>query len=209
MFKRSPRSSCSGALLGLVPTAAQAAPVAPTAVVAPDSAPTAGYDLFHHDRDDDHYRCMYRCDEHRRYDRDGRNRYHRQRYCWYQRPLGLVPGALPWLRRPPSQLAVATVQSPTTIREDSMNKGIVASALALTGSLVVGPAALAAPAGAVGGPAGTYTPQHAGHDHGKKDDGKKKDDDKKKDDHRRTGSRSTGTAMATTTATTTITITRR
>jgi hypothetical protein len=48
-----------------------------------------------------------------------------------------------------------------------MNKGIVA-ALALTGSLLVGPAALAAPAEPSGNVPGSYTPQHAGHDHGKK-----------------------------------------
>lgn len=77
-----------GGLLGLVPTAAQAAPVTPPQVVQPDPVPAAGYDLFHKDRDDDHYRCMYRCDERR----DGKHRGHkyhrhkydhRHRYCWY------------------------------------------------------------------------------------------------------------------------------
>ena len=54
-----------------------------------------------------------------------------------------------------------------------MRKGI-AVVLAVTGSLFVGPAALAAP----------VTPQHAGHDHGKKSDHGKKHDKWKKHDHR-------------------------
>jgi hypothetical protein len=66
-----------------------------------------------------------------------------------------------------------------------MRKGIV-GALVLTGSLLAGPAALAAPVEPSGALPGTYTPQHAGHDHGKKDD-KKKDDDKKKGDKKKGG----------------------
>lgn len=58
-------------------------------------------------------------------------------------------------------------------------KGIVV-ALAVTGSLVVGPAALAVPAGPSGALPGYDTPQHAGHDHGKKDEPKKKGKLKKK-----------------------------
>ncbi|MGH9009890.1 MAG: hypothetical protein ACRDYF_08605 [Acidimicrobiia bacterium] len=54
-----------------------------------------------------------------------------------------------------------------------MRKGIVV-ALALTGSLLVGPAALAAPVEPSGALPGTYTPQHSGHDHGKKYDKSKK-----------------------------------
>jgi hypothetical protein len=85
MFKRLTTVLLLGGLLGLVPNAAGAAEAtsATPAQVAPsDVAPGAGYDLFHHDRDDDHYRCMYRCDRHRGgYDR---HRYHKPRYCWYR-----------------------------------------------------------------------------------------------------------------------------
>jgi len=66
-----------------------------------------------------------------------------------------------------------------------MRKGIVV-ALAVTGSLMVGPAGLAAPTDASGALPDTYSPQHAGHDHGKKGD-KKKDDDKKKGDKKKGG----------------------
>ena len=63
-----------------------------------------------------------------------------------------------------------------------MRKGIVV-ALAVTGSLVVGPAALAATAEPSGFLPGAYTPQHSGHDHGKKSDHHKKHGKWKKDDH--------------------------
>ena len=49
-----------------------------------------------------------------------------------------------------------------------MKKVVVAAAVALTGSLLAGPAALAAPVEPSGALPGLYTPQHAGHDHGKK-----------------------------------------
>src|SRR5688572_10452986 len=61
-----------------------------------------------------------------------------------------------------------------------MRKGIVV-ALAVTGSLVVGPAALAATAEPF--LPGTHTPQHSGHDHGKNSDHDKKHGKWKKDDH--------------------------
>ena len=57
-----------------------------------------------------------------------------------------------------------------------MRKGVVV-ALAVTGSLMVGPSALAATAEPSGVLPGSYRPAHAGHDHGKKDD-KKKDEKK-------------------------------
>ena len=60
-----------------------------------------------------------------------------------------------------------------------MRKSIVV-ALAVTASLLVGPAALAASAEPSGALPGSYSPQHAGHDHGKKDESKKKDKDDKK-----------------------------
>jgi len=67
-----------------------------------------------------------------------------------------------------------------------MRKGIVV-ALAVTGSLVVGPAALAATAEPSGFLPGAHTPQHSGHDHGKKADHDKKHGkwkkSWKKDDH--------------------------
>jgi hypothetical protein len=63
-----------------------------------------------------------------------------------------------------------------------MRKGIVV-ALAVTGSLVVGPAALAATAEPSGFLPGAYRPQHSGHDHGKKSDHGKKHGKGKKDDH--------------------------
>jgi hypothetical protein len=59
-----------------------------------------------------------------------------------------------------------------------MNKGVAAAALALTGSLLVGPAAVAAPVEPSGALPGLYTPQHAGHDHGKKPAKTKKGDKK-------------------------------
>ncbi|MGH9009891.1 MAG: hypothetical protein ACRDYF_08610 [Acidimicrobiia bacterium] len=85
MFKRLSTVPLFGGLLGLVPATAEAAPVAPAEVVQPDPVPVAGYDLFHKDRDDDHYRCMYRCDDRHRYDKHHRHKYHhRHRYCWYR-----------------------------------------------------------------------------------------------------------------------------
>jgi hypothetical protein len=82
MFKRLSTVLLFGGLLGLVPAAAaEAAPVAPEQTVQTASVPVAGYDLFHKDRDDDHYRCMYHCDGRHRYDRD---RHHRHKYCWYR-----------------------------------------------------------------------------------------------------------------------------
>jgi hypothetical protein len=45
---------------------------------------------------------------------------------------------------------------------------VTVAVLAVTGSLLVGPAALAAPVDPAGNVPGYYTPQHAGHDHGKK-----------------------------------------
>lgn len=68
-------------LLGLIPTAADAAPARPA-----DGARSSAQDnrtiqpLDH--RDDDHYRCMYNCDGRDRYDRD---RYDRDRYRRYDR----------------------------------------------------------------------------------------------------------------------------
>lgn len=63
-----------------------------------------------------------------------------------------------------------------------MKKGIVV-ALAVTGSLVAGPAALAATAEPSGFVPGSSTPQHSGHDHGKKSDHDKKHGKLKKDGH--------------------------
>jgi hypothetical protein len=59
---------------------------------------------------------------------------------------------------------------------------VTVAALAVTGSLVVGPAALAAPIDPSGNVPGVYTPQHAGHDHGKKPN-KPKPKPKKPDKH--------------------------
>ena len=87
MFKRLATVLLLGGLLGLVPTAAHAAQVAPEQAIQPASAPAAGYDLFHQGHEgDDHYRCMYRCgDGHHGYDRDRHDGYqHRPRYCWYR-----------------------------------------------------------------------------------------------------------------------------
>ena len=81
MFKRITTVLLFGGLLGLVPAAAQADPATPAAVAQAGSAPAAGYDLFHHDRDDDHYRCMYRCDGKRRYKKGDGHKDHRS-YCW-------------------------------------------------------------------------------------------------------------------------------
>ena len=61
-----------------------------------------------------------------------------------------------------------------------MIKGIVA-AVALTGSLVVGPAALAAPVDPAGSLPG-YGLEHAGHDHGAKPEKPKPKPDKKSDE---------------------------
>lgn len=63
-----------------------------------------------------------------------------------------------------------------------MRKGIVV-ALALAGSLMVGPAARAATAEPSGVAPGTYTPQHSGHDHGEKSDHGKKHGKEKKGHH--------------------------
>ncbi len=87
MLKRLTTVLLFGGLLGLVPAAAQAAPAQPAEVAQAGSEPSAGYDLFHHDRDDDHYRCMYRCGHRDRYRHDG-YRHHRQRYCWYRDRYG-------------------------------------------------------------------------------------------------------------------------
>jgi hypothetical protein len=84
MLKRLSTVLLFGGILGLVPAAAQAAPAPPAQAMQPGSQPAAGYDLFHHDRDD-HYRCMYRCGHRRdRYDRDRHYRHSRHRYCWYR-----------------------------------------------------------------------------------------------------------------------------
>ncbi len=85
MFKRITTVLLFGGLLGLVPAAAQAAPPAPAEVTQGGSEPAAGDDLFSKDRDDDHYRCMYRCDGRDRYHKHKHHRYHHQkhRYCWY------------------------------------------------------------------------------------------------------------------------------
>lgn len=83
MFKRITTVLLFGGLLGLVPAAAaQADPATPVAVAQAGSAPAAGYDLFHSDHDEDHYRCMYRCDGKHKY-KKGRHgyKYHRS-YCW-------------------------------------------------------------------------------------------------------------------------------
>src|SRR5687767_3534528 len=83
MLKRITVVLLFGGLLGLVPATAQAAPAAPAEIAKPASEPVAGYDLFHKDRDDDHYRCMYRCDDRHRYHKH-KHRYHQKhRYCWY------------------------------------------------------------------------------------------------------------------------------
>jgi hypothetical protein len=87
MFKRITTVLLFGGLLGLVPTAAQAAPAAPAEVTQAGSEPAAGYDLFHKDRDEDHYRCMYRCDERKHYKKH-KHRYHHKQRCWYYGPNG-------------------------------------------------------------------------------------------------------------------------
>ena len=80
MFKRITTVLLFGGLLGLVPAAAQADPVAPAAVAQAGSEPAAGYDLFHSDQD--HYRCMYRCDRGKHHYKKGHgHKYHRS-YCW-------------------------------------------------------------------------------------------------------------------------------
>ena len=80
MFKRITTVLLFGGLLGLVPAAAQANPAAPAAVAQAGSEP-AGYDVFH--SDEDHYRCMYRCDGKRHYKKGHghKHKYHRS-YCW-------------------------------------------------------------------------------------------------------------------------------
>ena len=86
MLKRLSIVLLFGGLLGLVPTAAQATPVTPAEVVEPDASPAAGYDLMHKDRDDDHYRCMYRCGDRHRYKHDShrhKHKYHHRNSCWY------------------------------------------------------------------------------------------------------------------------------
>ncbi len=88
MLKRIATVLLFGGLLGLVPTAAQAAPAAPAEVTPAASEPAAGYDLLHKDRDDDHYRCMYRCDE-RKHSKKYKHRYHHHKQrCWYYGPHG-------------------------------------------------------------------------------------------------------------------------
>ncbi len=83
MFKRITPVLLFGGLLGLVPAAAQAAPATPAAVTQPGAEPAAGYDLFHDRHDEDHYRCMYRCDSKRHYKKGHghKHKYHRS-YCW-------------------------------------------------------------------------------------------------------------------------------
>ena len=86
MFKRITTALLFGGLIGLVPTAAQAEPAVPVAVAQAASEPAAGYGVLHHNHDEDHYRCMYRCDPKRRYKHGYGHRhgysYHRS-YCWY------------------------------------------------------------------------------------------------------------------------------
>ena len=92
-----------GLLVSLIPTAAQAAPARPADTAGSGSQPTRAQGLFDH-RGNDHYQCMYRCEERSgyrpanhdrdrydrdRYDRDrgDRRRYDRRRYdrCRYGR----------------------------------------------------------------------------------------------------------------------------
>ncbi len=90
MFKRITTVLLFGGLLGLVPAAAQAAPATPAApaeVTQVGSEAAAGYDLFHKDRDDDHYRCMYRCDD-RYHKHKHRYQHDKHRKCWYYGPHG-------------------------------------------------------------------------------------------------------------------------
>lgn len=83
MFKRITTVLLLGGLIGLVPAAAQADPAVPAAVAPAGSEPAAGYDLFHSDHDEDHYRCMYRCDHGKRHYKKGHgHKYHRS-YCWH------------------------------------------------------------------------------------------------------------------------------
>ena len=86
MLKRLSTALLFGGLLGLVPATAQAATVTPPEVVQPDPSPALGYDLLHKDRDDDHYRCMYRCKDRHHYKHDRhrhKHKYHHKRSCWY------------------------------------------------------------------------------------------------------------------------------
>jgi hypothetical protein len=83
MFKRITTVLLFGGLLGLVPATAQADPAAPAAATRAGSEPAAGYGLFHSDHDEDHYRCMYRCDRGKRHYKKGHgHKYHRS-YCWH------------------------------------------------------------------------------------------------------------------------------
>ncbi|HYH48507.1 MAG TPA: hypothetical protein VEG38_03065 [Acidimicrobiia bacterium] len=88
MLKRLSTVLLLGGLVGLTPTAAGAAPTRPAGVPAAATPAAATHDLA--DRDKDHRRCMYRCDE-----RSGRDRYRdrdrrdyersrHRRYCWYR-----------------------------------------------------------------------------------------------------------------------------
>ena len=86
MLKRLCTALLFGGLLGLVPAAAQAAPVTPAEVVQAEASRAAGYDLMHKDRDGDHYRCMYRCKDRHHYKHDKhrhKHRYDRRNSCWY------------------------------------------------------------------------------------------------------------------------------
>jgi hypothetical protein len=80
MLKRLTTVLLFGGLLGLVPAAARAEPATPASAVQASSESGAGYDVFHSGHDDDHYRCMYRCDRNKRHYKHG-HRYHRS-YCW-------------------------------------------------------------------------------------------------------------------------------
>jgi hypothetical protein len=96
-----------GLLLGLAPTAAEAAPSRPAGVTGFGSQRTQAYYAPYDHRDDryrdDHYRCMYHCDgyDRGRQDRYGRDRYGRDRNsrdrygrvyhggdCWYHDDWG-------------------------------------------------------------------------------------------------------------------------
>jgi hypothetical protein len=84
MLKRLSTVLLFGGLLGLVPVTAQAVPATAAEVAQPDASRAAGYDLMHKDRsDEDHYRCMYRCDHGKRHYKKGHgHKYHRS-YCWH------------------------------------------------------------------------------------------------------------------------------
>ena len=86
MLKRLCTVLLFGGLLGLTPGPAAAAP---GGAAEPAPRPAQSFDLSRH-RDDDHRRCMYRCDERdRRHRYRHRHRHHHddarhRRYCWYR-----------------------------------------------------------------------------------------------------------------------------